>query len=281
MTSSPARARVLLLAIPVAAAWPASFAQAAAGGMPFLAHRAIYDLKLGKTSGSQAPVSARGRIVYEFSGTACDGYVTNFRQITEVQMEEGGPRVSDMRSATFEEGDGSAFRFKTDTYMDGKLVETVDGKATRPADGPLAVELTKPAPDKFQLGAGPIFPTAHMQFVIAAAMAGDRTSQTPIFDGSDSGKKVFDTMIVTGPPATGAPTEPVAAEAESLGNVRRWPVSVSYFDPQKQDSSPNYVIAFDLYENGVSGKLRIDYGSYTLVGELAKFETLPVKACDK
>ena len=231
------RARVLLLSLPFAAAWPAHAVFAAAGEMPFLAHRALYDLKLGKTEGSQAPVSARGRIVYEFSGTACEGYVTNFRQITELQMEEGGPRVSDMRSATFEDGDGSGFRFKTDTYMDGKLMETIDGKAQKPADGPLSVELTKPAPEKFDYSAGPIFPTAHMQFVIAAAKAGDRTGQTPIYDGSDSGKKVFDTMIVMGPPAASAPTEAVAAEADALKNVRRWPVSVSYFDPQKQDSA--------------------------------------------
>ncbi len=259
----------------------ANGALAASAAMPFLAHRAIYDLKLGKTSGSQAPASAQGRIVYEFTGSACEGYVTNFRQMTELQMEEGGPRVSDMRSSTFEDGDGSGFRFRTDTYMDGRLMETVDGKARKAGDGAVSVELSKPAPDRQDYAPGPIFPTAHMQFVIEAAKAGERTRETPIYDGSDSGKRVFDTMIVMGPAATGAPSEKVAADAEALRDVRRWPVSVSYFDPLKQDAPPNYVLAFDLYENGVTAKLRIDYGAYTLVGELAKFEALPLKPCEK
>ena len=120
-----------------------------------------------------------------------------------------------------------------------------------------------------------------VEVVIEAAKAGERTRETPIYDGSDSGKRVFDTMIVMGPAATGAPSEKVAADAEALRDVRRWPVSVSYFDPLKQDAPPNYVLAFDLYENGVTAKLRIDYGAYTLVGELAKFEALPLKPCEK
>ncbi len=253
---------------------------ASPAAMALLPHRAIYDLKLGRAAGNQAPASARGRIVYEFTGSACDGYVTNFRQITELQMDEGGTRLSDMRSATFEEGDGSGFRFKAETFLDGKLTETLDGKAQKAGDGALSVEVAKPAPAKADFAPGAVFPTAQMQLIIAAAKTGARTAQTPIFDGSETGQKIFDTMIVMGAVAGTAPAEPVAAEAQALRNVTRWPVSVSFFDPQKQDSAPNYVLAFDLYENGVSGKLRIDYGAYTLNGELSKFEALPVKPCE-
>jgi hypothetical protein len=253
----------------------------AANPTPFLPHRAIYDLKLGKASGSQAPSAARGRIVYEFSGSACEGYVTNFRQITELQMEEGQTRMSDMRSATFEEGDGSGFRFKTDTFIDGRLMEALDGKALKAADGALSVEIAKPAPAKTDLAPGALFPTAQMQMVIAAAKAGERTAEVPIFDGSDSGQKIFDTMSVIGPAASSATAEKVPSESDALRDLKRWPVTVSYFDPAKQDGAPNYVLAFDIYENGVSGRLRIDYGAYTLNGEMSKFEVLPQKPCDK
>ena len=246
-----------------------------------LAHRAVYDLSLGKATGNNAPSAARGRIVYEFSGSACEGYVTNFRQITELQMEEGGSRTSDMRSTTFEEGDGTGLRFKTDSYVDGKLMESIDGRAKKADDDGLSVALTSPTRAKADFEPGAYFPTAQMMHVIETAKDGGNTTEVKIFDGSDSGMKVFDTLSVIGREVTSVSAETAAASADALKGVRRWPVSISYFDPTKPDAGPNYVLGFDLYENGVSGGLKIDYGAYTLNGQMTKFEVLPQKGCAK
>ena len=43
---------------------------------PFLAHQALYELKLVKSRGSNAISGARGRILYNFSGSACEGYTS-------------------------------------------------------------------------------------------------------------------------------------------------------------------------------------------------------------
>jgi hypothetical protein len=254
----------------------------ASAAAQLLAHRAVYDLTLGKsTDGASAPVSARGRIVYEFTGSPCEGWVTNFRQVTELQLAEGEGRTSDMRSSTFEEGDGSGFQFKTDTFVNGKLLETVDGAARKSKDGALAIDLSKPAPAKTDIAPGAMFPTAQILRIVEAAKAGDKTAEIRIFDGSDTGQKVFDTMTIIGKPRSEEAPEAAAVKADALKGVTRWPVTVSYFDPGKQDGSPNYSLGFDIYENGVSGALRIDYGTYVLEGKLAKFETLPQKGCDK
>lgn len=254
---------------------------AMAAGLPLLAHRAVYDLSLGKATGngSAAPVSARGRIVYEFSGSACEGYVTTFRQLTELQMDEGNARVSDMRSTTFEEADGSGFRYRTDTSIDGRLVETIDGRARKADDGSIDVDLTKPVKAKADLRSNAFFPTAQILRIVDAAHHGDRTAELKVFDGSDNGQKVFDTLTVIGEGTQIKPTEKVAAETAALNGVQRWPVSISYFDPAKGDGEPNYVLGFDLYENGVSGRLRINYGNYVLNGELSQLELLPQKDC--
>jgi len=265
-------------ALSLAAAAQAFAAQPVTG---FIAHRAVYDLSLGKVTGGMAPSSARGRIVYEFSGSPCEGYVTNFRQITELQSDESGARTSDMRSTTFEEGDGSGFRFKTDSFMDGKLVESVDGKASKSPDGGLSVALTKPTRVKSDFEPGPIFPTAQMMQMVEVARKGGKTDEVKVYDGSDGGMKLFDTLSVIGREATSPPSDPLAAQAPDLKGVRRWPVTVSYFDGAKKDGEPNYVLAFDLYENGVSGALNINYGNYVLTGKMSKFELLPQKACSK
>ena len=269
------------LAIGLLASGAVTPASAAQPSTTFISHRAVYDLSLGKVTGGVAPSAARGRIVYEFSGSPCEGYVTNFRQITEIQSDESGSRTSDMRSTTFEEGDGSGFRFKTDSFVDGKLVESVDGKATRSADGGLSVALTKPAQAKSDFEPGPIFPTAQMMQVVDVARKGGKTDEVKIYDGSDGGLKLFDTLSIIGGEASGPSVDPLTRDAEGLKGVRRWPVTVSYFDGAKKDGEPNYVLGFDLYENGVSGALNINYGNYVLTGKMSKFELLPQKACSK
>jgi len=256
-------------------------ALAAQAGPAFISHRAVYDLSLGKATGGVAPSAARGRIVYEFTGSPCEGYVTNFRQITEIQSDESGSRTSDMRSTTFEEGDGSGFRFKTDSYIDGKLAESVDGKASKNPHGGLSVALTKPAQVKSDFEPGPIFPTAQMMQVVEVARKGGKTDEVKVYDGSDGGMKLFDTLSVIGSEASGQSTDALTSNSEGLKGVRRWPVTVSYFDGAKKDGEPNYVLGFELYENGVSGALNINYGNYVLTGKMSKFELLPQKACTK
>ena len=63
--------------------------------------------------------------------------------------------------------------------------------------------------------------------------------------------------------------------------MRRWPVSVSYFDEASKDAPPEYVLSFDLYENGVSGTLKLDYGAFVLTAKLSKLEWLPTPTCAK
>ena len=104
--------------------------------------------------------------------------------------------------------------------------------------------------------------------------------QARVYDGSDTGKKVFQTLTVIGKEATG-PT-PETDFTAALGKVRRWPVTISYFDEAAKDAPPEYILSFDLYENGVSGSLKLDYGTFALTAKLRKLELLPASAsCHK
>ena len=87
------------------------------------------------------------------------------------------------------------------------------------------------------------------------------------------------TLAVIGKEATKPGDD--AAVSDKLAAIRRWPVSISYFDESKSDQPPDYVLSFDLYENGVSGSLKLDYGTFVLNAKLSKIEWLPVSACGK
>ena len=87
----------------------------------FLApHRAIYDLKLTNSRGNRALESVRGRIVYDFSGSACEGYALQFRQVSETDIREGKAALSDLRTTTWEDGDAKNFRFNSQNLLNEK-----------------------------------------------------------------------------------------------------------------------------------------------------------------
>src|ERR1700761_4303623 len=79
----------------------------AAVATPFLAHQALYDLSLVKSSSSSSVSSVRGRILYSFSGNACDGYTSEFRQVSEMESgEDDNVTLSDLRSDSYEDAAG-------------------------------------------------------------------------------------------------------------------------------------------------------------------------------
>jgi hypothetical protein len=247
--------------------------------VPFVAHRAAYSISLAKGDGVQAPVAASGLIAYEFTGSPCAGYASDFRQVTQLQRNEGEPMASDTRAVTFEDGQAKQLRFKIDSTVAQASQPSIDGSATRDAAGDISVALTEPSHKTLDLGKDVLFPTQHLFHVIEAAKTGVSVVEAHVYDGSDTGEKIFDTLTVIGKEAAGP--SPDGDQAPALKSVRRWPVSISYFDTAKKDASPEYVLSFDLYENGVSGSLKLDYGQFVLDAKLAKLEILPTEACPK
>ena len=247
--------------------------------MPLAAHRAAYQISLAKGTGSQAPVSASGLIAYEFHGSSCEGYAANFRQVTELQRGEGAPISSDTRAVTFEDGLAKTLRFRIDTTLSDNPEAPIDGSATRSDVGDISVNLSQPKQETLALGKDILFPTQHIARIIEMAKSGAGVLEARVFDGSDTGEKIFDTLTVVGKEATAPGAD--ADKAEPLRGLRRWPVAISYFDAAKKDTAPEYVLSFDLYENGVSGSLKLDYGAFSLAAQLTTFELLPSAPCAK
>src|SRR5579859_5265901 len=86
--------RAALLSIGLLVVAPLSVAQSEEEGAPvaLVPHRAIYDLSLGTTRGNSQLAGVRGRILYDFGGSACQGYSLEFRQVSELDSGEGKSR---------------------------------------------------------------------------------------------------------------------------------------------------------------------------------------------
>jgi hypothetical protein len=257
----------------------------AAANAPFLSHQALYELNLLKSRGSASINSAHGRILYNFSGSACEGYTSEFRQVSELESGEGKNTLSDLRSTSWEEGEGKSYRFKIDTRMNDADSSAIDGMAERSGDH-ITVKLKQPSAKTFELDGAVVFPTEQIHRIIAAAKDGKPVLELKVYDGSDTGEKVYNTMTVIGQPIAGdaAAKQPDPSTAsDKMKSLTRWPVTVSYYDettkPNSGEQSPVYAMSFELYENGVSRSLVLDYNDFVISGTMGQFSVKDSKPC--
>jgi hypothetical protein len=243
-------------------------------------HRAIYEISLARTDSGSGVSSAKGRMVFEVTGSACEGYKMRQRMVVNIGDEEGNVGLLDFQVSTFESGDGNVYTFDSRTELNDEVVETVEGEARRNA-GTIEVSLKQPTEKKVTLASGILFPSQHMQAIIDAAIANRRLISTDIYEGAGTGDSSDEAATAIGHAST------VNADSPLRSGVRHWPVSVGYFDPGKKvdeglgEEVPSYQMSFMLYENGVTSDLVMDYGDYALSGSLEEIEPLTSPDCSR
>ena len=156
---------------------------------------------------------------------------------------------------------------------------------TAAASGDVAVALKKPKDAKFELPQGVVFPTGQMKAIVEAARWRARASTNrQIYDGSDGGEKVYSTLAVIG--------RKIARRQAARGRRGRRKGARRRRSLARDDllfrsrarrraasRRPVYSISFELYANGISGNIRLDYNDFTLKGEMTSLEFLPKTQC--
>jgi len=170
--------------------WSITCAWATDGGIVLAPHRAVYDMTLAKARGGASIVAVVGRMVYELTGSVCEGYTENMRFVTQMTSQSGDDMVADQRASTWEDGDAKRFRFSSSEFRDGKSTEDTAGDAARlNASDQVKVELSKPGTKNLSLSAGIYFPTQHTIAILTAAKEGKKSFHADVYDGSEKGEK--------------------------------------------------------------------------------------------
>jgi len=285
MNGSHAVLRMSMIVGAVAGFVSQAYAQAAPA-MGLMAHEASYELSLAKARGNAAVSSANGRILYKFGGNACEGYSTDFRQVSRIEAGEDRATTSEMRSSNWEDGQGKKYRFNVVNQTNDDAPVLVNGTAERGPDGTITVKLKQPQAKTFTLDKEIVFPTEQTRRIIAAAKEGRRFVELGVYDGSDNGEKVYNTFVVIGQPVSAeraSASSDVATANDKLKAVTRWPVTVSYFDRSAKsgigEQTPIYGMSFELYEDGISRALVLDYNDFVINGKIDKLEVSDSKPC--
>ncbi len=255
-------------------------------GIKFAPHRAVYELTLARSASGLGMSDMTGRLVYELTGGGCEDYAQSMRVVTQSSGSDGTEQINDMRTTSSEESAGRRLKFTSTQYRDDQISEMIEGKAGRKAtDSELNIELSKPEPKALSLPGLIYFPIQHSIALLKAAQAGQPRFVADVYDGSDKGDKVSATMTVIGKGRRGDASEfPEAVlNIDRLKTLKFWPIATSYFEKGKsletKDALPNYEMAAHFFENGVSTRLVMDYGEFSLKGELKELTFLDEPRC--
>jgi len=257
----------------------------AAEPVHFAPHRAVYELSLNASTAGSGVSGISGRMVYELTGSACDGYTQKMRFVTEMTNQEGTNTLSDLRNSSWEDASGKKLKFSSTQYQNDQLADASQGDAAR-SKGPtpvVGVDLVKPAKKRVSLPNDIYFPMQHASTLVQAAKNGVKLFTANLYDGSEKGEKYYLTSTAIGneyKPGSKPPT-PASTGSDKLAGVASWPMSISYFDAgkDKEDQVPAYELSFRYFENGVTSDLKIDYGEFSIKGQLKELTFLDPGKC--
>jgi len=241
------------------------------------AHRAYYDLEVKRLEAGNNISSVTGKLAYEITGSACDGYAINYRIANRIVYAEGGPQVIDSQMTSWESGDGLQLDITQKQYVDSKInsesrIKVKKDSATAPGKGLITTTDSK----EFELAPEAVFPTAYQAKLVDSAIKGVTRDITTIYEGSEE-EKAMRAISFIGPKKL---AEGLPDGAGDLTKMAAWPVSISYYAQDAQDDEqPLYQASFLMLENGISTDLVLDYGSYSLSGKLTKLELLKSDTC--
>jgi hypothetical protein len=236
------------------------------------AHTANYTLTLDNSTASGGDVvAARGSMRYEVID-ACEGWAVQQRLDMTITNHEGQDvqMVSDY--TTWESKNGLKLRFRMRQTTDSAVTEETSGEATlEKPGGPGEIHYLTPHETTMTLPAGTVFPMAHTATIIAAAEQGRKFLAIPLFDGTgDTGGQ--DTSVVV--TSWGKPRQDPYPALAKLPSGR---VHVAFFDHGSM--TPDYEVGMRYWENGVADGLKMNFGDFTMDGEMADFKLQPPRHC--
>jgi len=253
----------------------------AASLQDLLPHRAVYNLQLEQADDKTGILSLTGRMVYDFSGSICEGFTTKFRYVSRLEMAETAPRIHDQQTSIFESGNGDELRVINKNYTDTQLSDELEASAWRQEEG-LMVEVTKPEKKIHHLSPA-LFPNAQMVEMLQKAEAGENFYQTTLYDNFETGDKITHATVIIGSPRSlEADMLPPSTSMPANGPIGEqvWPVTISYFDDEKNpEGLPTYQSHFLLDKQGVSYNILFDYGDFSMRARLSQLDIFAQSPC--
>jgi hypothetical protein len=257
--------------------------QAASHAANLVAHRAFYTLEAARLDDGSGISQISGKLAYEITGSACEGYSVSYRIANRYVQSEGSAQVSDLQLTSYESADALELDLRQKQFTNSKLEQESRIKVKRPSVGAAGEgEITAAENKTFALDPAALFPTEFQKKLVDAASRGETRHSAIVYEGSEGEKPLRAISFIGGKRQVSEIRDDTPDKSlRGMSSETYWPVTISYYDTAaKGDDPPVYQATFNMLANGISTDLLMDYGGYALRGRLDKLELLKQDACN-
>jgi hypothetical protein len=246
-------------------------------------HRAIYTMTLASVKNGSNITDVSGRMLFEWRDV-CDGWAIQQHMQLHFTYTEGDDQDITSTELTWEAKNGKGYNFNIRRLTNGQETENYRGKAAQNANGTVSVVYSTPAGKTLQLPAGTLFPSAHTELILQNAVkmqtGGDKLFTRRVFDGSDeTGSSDVSAFIMPQRSIEQEPGIDSKLQNNPLLADAAWPVHLAFFNIGTEIGEPDYEMDLTLLPNGIARHMKIDYGDFSVIGNLSDIESLPAQNC--
>jgi len=246
----------------------------AAAAADLVAHRAVYEIKLGQVrSGSN--ISAVKGVMSLVLEKTCDAWIMNQKLATTFSTVEGQGIEQKFYFTGWESKDGTRYQFVVQNVTNGKT-EKFKGRARAGGTTDGSAAFTAPKAIKHVLPADTLFPIGHMAYLIKSAEAGKRQVPRPVFEGAEGEghQKVF---AFIGPRQT--PEQHGQGRLRPLLRRDGWKMRLAFYKADAQSGVPQFEIELLQLDNGIVPRMVQEFPEFSLILDLKKLEAIAAPAC--
>ncbi len=232
-------------------------------------HRALYKMSLDSVRTGSSISHVEGTMVFDWAD-ACDGWAIQQRMNLRFTHNEGKDADIDSTVVMWEAKDGARYNFNVRRLINGKEDESYKGRARLGKDEGVIVYALPKERGESKIPLKTLFPSGHTKMIIKKAKAGEKFFTRRVFDGSDEEGSADVSAFI----GAAIKENHLGKELRSnpLLQVAAWPVRLAFFLPDSQEGLPEYEMDLVLQENGIARSMVIDYGDFSVKGELVKLD---------
>ncbi len=239
----------------------------------FVAHKALYDIKLSGTKSGSQIVNVTGKMLYEWQ-PSCDAWISNHRFDLYYEYADSPPMRILSDFSTYEPFDGKSMDFTSQRKRDGQLIEELRGSAELNDKLSGAAKYTIPKGLEFNLPEGTLFPMGHTINVLKAIHEGKKIYSGTVFDGSDAdGPTEINAVVVKNLAIDDLVKSSKDIDAKLMQSPAR-KVRMAFFPLNNASESADYEMNVALHDNGVISDMYIEYDDFTITQKLIALEPL-------
>lgn len=207
----------------------------------------------------------------------CNSWTIASQFSFNLESDDNIPVAMVMLSQWEETLDGQSMSFLSQTIVNGTTVDLYEGVANNGKDKTEGqLYLTQPEQTTHILPPEVYFPLSATLHSIENMNNGIKVQNYVLYDGAaKEAMRVSDLIIGKAVQPDGLP-DSVKPYIEGEG----WKVVTSFFDYGNADSEATSTHVADIYENGVTTKLKISNPQLTAIGRLDQFEALSMPVCN-